>query len=181
MSERHLGIDTWMRWCKKVYVIFVFIPPFTRPPKMSRDHTFISRLFFAEGLMGSLPLAQRRTNPIHAAFFIGHSAWRSSHSPASAGDLRSTGMMGLLELSYVDYRLWSPGFCIMITRYFRQGGPSQNLTIGGGNSIFIEICYPEPWRRFPFWQTHMFQTGWFNHQLVDAWTEGSELSNLVGI
>ena len=29
--------------------------------------------------------------------------------------------------------------------------------------------HPDPWKNDPIWRLHMFQMGWFNHQLVTRW------------
>ena len=41
---------------------------------------------------------------------------------------------------------------------------TKNLDILGGGNSNVFYFHPDPWGRFPF-DDHIFQMGWFNHQL----------------
>ena len=43
--------------------------------------------------------------------------------------------------------------------------PMEYDYLDGGNSIIFYV-HPEPWGNDPIFDKHIFQTGWFNHQLV---------------
>ena len=41
------------------------------------------------------------------------------------------------------------------------------LELGGGNSNIFGIFTPYPWGNDPIGRSHIFQMGWFNHQLEE--------------
>ena len=43
----------------------------------------------------------------------------------------------------------------------------SKTNLGGGNSNSF-YCHPEPWGRWTHFDQHIFQMGWFNHQLETA-------------
>ena len=53
------------------------------------------------------------------------------------------------------------------TRFFSRS------RLGGGNSFFYFHPYLLGGRWFPFWRLHIFQRGWFNHQLGGQFFVGS--------
>ena len=57
-----------------------------------------------------------------------------------------------------------PNFLGHTSNYIMLTHLTQRYMTGGGNSHIFWYFHPEPWKK---WSnlTHIFQTGWFNHQL----------------
>ena len=125
ISKRHLGMTLGRDDVRTYMSCSCSYPLLHAHPTCQEIIIFISWLYFCGGLMGRLPLAQRRTNPPSEPLLFFHRTF-SMKVIAFDSECRWLGeLLGWwvsLELSYIDYRLWSPGFYIMITRYFQTEG-----------------------------------------------------------
>ena len=64
-------------------------------------------------------------------------------------------------------QIWSNGgsFWVVATQIFFIYAAGW---CGIGEEIFFHV-HPDPWGNDPIWRPHIFQVGWFNHQLEYCW------------
>ena len=93
-------------------------------------------------------------------------------------------IISLVETAADLSRLWAevnpqPGCFGSFLWFSNQQASFEDFLIGGGNSNTFLNFHPKPWGRFRFWLSHIFQMGWFNHQLV-SWSAHKFSGTLFG-